>query len=145
MLDSAIRTLNGEYADVEQVFREKREEYVQAQLEKSERENAQAAIVGVWHATLVSVDGYEMGIDEFLEYAGMSGMSMILNCQASGALHVELLGEIGDGTWEKIGQDGSQYNLIVDGDPQPVTINTSGKLQMDLDGVVLIFEKERAA
>ena len=75
----------------------------------------------------------------------MSGMSMILNCQASGALHVELLGEIGDGTWEKIGQDGSQYNLIVDGDPQPVTINTSGKLQMDLDGVVLIFEKERAA
>lgn len=145
VLDSAIRTLNGEYADVEQVFREKREEYVQAQLEKSERENAQAAIVGVWHATLVSVDGYEMGIDEFLEYAGMSGMSMILNCQASGALHVELLGEIGDGTWEKIGQDGSQYNLIVDGDPQPVTINTSGKLQMDLDGVVLIFEKERAA
>ncbi|MCI8466156.1 MAG: hypothetical protein HFI63_09960 [Lachnospiraceae bacterium] len=141
IFDSALRTLDGDYPEVEQTLREKREEYVQRQLEKSERENAQAAIVGIWHGSMVSSGGLDISMDQFLGYAGMPGANMVLDCQPSGALHLELLGEIGDGTWIKDGAENGVYYLEVEGDAQEVRIDSSGRLRMELDGVTLIFEK----
>ena len=142
IFDSALRTLDGDYADIERTIREKREEYVQAQLEKSERENKDSAIVGVWQASHVTAEGIDLSIEQFLEYGGMAGTSSVLTCYPSGDFHMELVGQSGDGTWRKEESGNGIYYLTDSaGDSVRTEIDASGKLHMDIDGVVFTFEK----
>lgn len=141
VFDSALNTLNGEYAEIEQAIREKREEYVQKQLEKSERENAESAIVGVWQGTMVSGEGLEIPMDQFLLMSGMAGSSAMISCRPDGGFHLELLGETGDGTWRRDETGNGVYYLDLGGESQQVQIDNSGRLRMNLNGIELIFEK----
>lgn len=145
VLDSALNTLGGDYPEIEQSLKNKREEYVQAQLEKSQLENAAGAVVGSWHATRVSSNGIEMSAQSFLIYSGMAGTSMRMEFYSTGSFHIDLLGESGDGVWRQDNVGSNTYLLDIGGDVQAVQMNESGKLVMNLDGVVLTFEKEVSA
>ncbi len=145
VFDSALNTLNGDYAQIEQAIREKREEYVQLQLDKSQRENMESAIVGVWHGVLVSTGGMDISMDQFLELSGMPGAAMMIDCQPSGSLHLDMVGQVGNGTWRRDEAGSGVYYLDVEGDVQPVQIDTSGKLHMSMNGVELVFEKTGGA
>ena len=141
VFDSALNTLNGDYAQVEQAIREKREEYVQRQLEKSQRENTDSALVGVWQGTMVSSGGLDIPMDQFLEVGGMPGAAVMLSCQPAGSFHLDMFGEVGDGTWRRDEAGNGMYYLEIEGSVQPVQVDTSGRLHMDFDGVAVIFEK----
>lgn len=144
IFDSALRTLDGDYADIEQALREKREEYVQAQLEKSEKENRDSAIVGVWQGSHVTMEGIDLPMELFLEYANVAGTPSVLTCYPSGDFHLELMGNSGDGTWQKEeSADGVYYLIYSPGDYIRVQIDGSGELHMDFEvaETILIFEK----
>ncbi len=141
VIDSALNTLDGDYAQVEQAIREKREEYVQLQLDKSQRENAESALVGVWQGTMVSSAGLDIPMDQFLQISGMPGAAVTLSCQPSGSFHIDMFGEAGDGTWRRDEGGNGVYYLDIEGDTQMLQVDTSGRLHMDFDGVVVIFEK----
>ena len=145
VFDSALNTLDGDYAQIEQVIREKREEYVQLQLEKSQRENAESAIVGTWHGVSVSSGGIDIPMDQFLEVGGMPGAAVMLGCQPSGSFHIDMFGEVGDGTWRRDEAGNGVYYLDVEGAVQQVQVDTSGRLHMDFNGVSVIFEKTEGA
>lgn len=145
IFDSALNTLGGDYAKIEQAIREKREEYVQLQLDKSQKENAESAIVGVWQGTTVSSEGLEFSMEQFLAAGGMAGSSALINCQPSGSFHMELLGVVTDGNWQRDEAGSGVYYLNVGGDRQPVRIDTSGRLHMDLNGIDIVFEKTEEA
>lgn len=145
VFDSALNTLDGDYAKIEQTIREKREEYVQRQLEKSQRENEQSAIVGVWQGIMVSSDGLEAPMDQFLAWSGMQGMNTVIDCQPSGSFHLDILGETADGAWRRDEAGNGVYYLDVGGDVKQVRIDPSGRLHMNLNGIELTFEKTREA
>ena len=145
VFDSALNTLDGDYAQIEQAIREKREEYIQLQLEKSQRENAESAIVGTWHGVAVSSGGIDIPMDQFLEVGGMPGAAVMLGCQPSGSFHIDMFGEVGDGTWRRDEAGNGVYYLDVEGAVQQVQVDTSGRLHMDFNGVSVIFEKTEGA
>lgn len=141
VFDSALNTLDGDYAQIEQAIREKREEYVQLQLEKSQRENEESAIVGTWHGVSVAGGDLEIPMDQFLSVSGMPGAAVLIDCQPSGSFHIDMFGQVGDGTWQRDGAGNGVYHLDIEGSVQAVQIDTSGRLHMDFDGVAVIFEK----
>ena len=142
VLDGALNTLGGDYPEIEQALREKKESYVQEQLKQSQQETDTAEFVGTWRGSQVTSDGVTMNADTFLYYAGLDSDQLLMIMRADGALHVQLLGETAEGTWKKTGDH--TYTLTVEGADQIVTLE-NGRLTMDLDGVVLIFVREAAA
>ena len=55
---------------------------------------------------------------------------------------MELVGQSGDGTWRKEESGNGIYYLTDSaGDSVKTEIDASGKLHMDIDGVVFTFEK----
>ena len=125
--------------------REKREEYIQAQLAKSQQDNSVSSAVGNWNVTTVTTGAYEMTVSDFLMYGGMPGAQMHLEIYETGRFYLDILGEAGEGTWAADDQESGRYILSIDGDTQAVTIDAAGKLNMDLEGVLLKFEKETSA
>ncbi len=142
VLDGALDTLGGDYPEIEQVLREKREEYVQAQLSQSQAANEASDIVGTWRGTWVRGGMTDMAASYFLMISGFDEDQMMLKMSADGGLYVQLIGETGNGTWQK--GSGNTYILDVEGDTQEVTVK-NGELTMDMDGIILVFEKDGAA
>ncbi|MCD2493358.1 zinc-ribbon domain-containing protein [Lacrimispora sp. NSJ-141] len=145
VLDGALHTLDGDYPEIEQVLREKREEYIQAQLAKSQQDNSVSSAVGNWNVTTVTTGTYEMPAGDFLMYGGMMNTQMRLEIYDTGEFYLDILGKTGEGTWSADGQENGRYILTMGTDTQPVTIDGAGKLSMELDGVLLKFEKETSA
>ncbi len=145
VLDNAINTLDGDYPDIEQALREKREEYVQEQLAQSAQANEAAALAGVWQGSQVIGNGITMSAQDFLTYSGMSSERLYMEFHADGALYVDLLGQEANGTWQKDPAGSNAYILTIQGDGQQVTLEADGTMRMELGDVVLIFAKAPTA
>ncbi len=144
VLEKAIDSLNGEYPDIEQDFREKHEEYVQAQLAQSAQENEMARIAGAWQGSKVISGGLTLSAEDFLLYGGMSGERLYMELRTDGSLYVDLLGQEETGTWEKASGENA-YTLIIGGAGQEVTLETDGTMRMDLGEAAIIFAKAPSA
>ena len=75
----------------------------------------------------------------------MPGAAVMLGCQPSGSFHIDMFGEVGDGTWRRDEAGNGVYYLDVEGAVQQVQVDTSGRLHMDFNGVSVIFEKTEGA
>lgn len=141
VLESAMKTLGGDYPEIERELKEKKEEYTQKQIQKSEQENAAAAIIGTWHVIKVSYNGAEMSSQEFLTGLGMQDVHMRLDFYETGGFYMDILGEAGSGQWsqDEIGSD--TYFLNDGANTFTVKLNGTGNMTMDLNGVLMTFER----
>jgi hypothetical protein len=95
-------------------------------------------VVGDWKMTKVEAMGVSMGVDEYLEMAGMGDMKMEMSIKDNGKFSMDLVGESGDGTWEY-----KEPTLTLTSDGESVTAEYKDEtITLEMSGVSMIFEKK---
>ena len=94
-------------------------------------------VVGTWKATTIEMEGSTFEIDEWLSLAGIEDLKNEMELKSNGKLTIDMMGEQGEGTWK---YEEPKVTLTVDGD-DVVAEYKDGKILLDLEGIVMIFEK----
>lgn len=97
-----------------------------------------APVVGDWKMTKVETMGVSMGVDEYLEAAGMGDMKMEMTIKDNGKFSMDLMGESGDGTWK---YEEPKLSLS-DGSDTVDAEYKDGVITLSMSGVDMIFEKK---
>ncbi len=111
---------------------------VEKLLEKIERQEMERELLGTWRLTEIETYGITMDVEEFLEISGMQGTANEIELKKNGTFFMEMVGESGSGTWER--QGGGILLTDEAGDSVEASYE-DGKLSMNLEGVIMIFEK----
>lgn len=76
------------------------------------------AIVGVWNADSMEMQGMSVKLEEYAEQTGQD-ITMTMEYKEDNTVTMDVLGSTGEGTWEA--KDG-KYTVTIDGDAQEVTV-----------------------
>ncbi len=129
VLDNALRTLGGEYPEIEQALQTQKEVYVQAQLSQSAEDGQRIALIGVWRTDSMFFWEKERRLEVY----------------DNGRFHMDAAGTLVDGTWEPDSQNENTYLLESGGQTYRAVLEDDGMLSMEYDGSKLQFSKEQDA
>ncbi|MCI8549337.1 MAG: hypothetical protein HFI68_01880 [Lachnospiraceae bacterium] len=101
--------------------------------------DSSAPVVGKWKLTSIEAAGMTMSVDEFLSMSGMSDTTNEMEIKSNGKFSMEMVGEKGTGKWE---WKEPICTLTDEAGDSVEAEYKDGKLSMDLEGVLMIFEKK---